>query len=205
MENFANNSMVTFGDVNLATDSIGGPYQAGAGGWPTIRYFNKGTGENGAPYKKKTDGAMCDELGNDEHMAAYVEEAGSTSACLVADGSGCSEKENECASTEPRAKPPALHTPRPKGRYEGNKASLSYFPLRTPMQTCDTQPASPFTDPHSYIAKMRSEPSKQADALKRLQGMAGGVMKPELKKWLGQRISVLAQLQKEAEAPKEEL
>lgn len=151
MENFANNSMVTFGDVNLATDSIGGPYQAGAGGWPTIRFFNKGTGENGAPYKKKTDGAMCDELGNDEHMAAYVEEAGSTSACLVADGSGCSEKEND------------------------------------------------------YIAKMRSEPSKQADALKRLQGMAGGVMKPELKKWLGQRISVLAQLQKEAEAPKEEL
>ena len=35
---------MTFGDVNLAEEPIGGPYQAGAGGWPTVRYFNKATG-----------------------------------------------------------------------------------------------------------------------------------------------------------------
>ena len=31
--------------------------------WPTIRYFNKETSKDGAPYDKKTDKAMCDELG----------------------------------------------------------------------------------------------------------------------------------------------
>eukprot|EP01050_Picozoa_sp_SAG11_P058854 SAG11_NODE_37811_length_255_cov_0.660256_1_plen_39_part_10 len=28
---------------------------SGAGGWPTIRYFNKETGYDGKPYPKKTD------------------------------------------------------------------------------------------------------------------------------------------------------
>ena len=36
---------------------------------------------------------MCDELGNDEHMTAYVEEYGGTSLCSVVDGKGCNEKE----------------------------------------------------------------------------------------------------------------
>jgi len=90
---FANNSMVTFGDVNLQQASIGGPYQAGAGGWPTVRYFNKETGDNGAPYKKKTPKAMCDELGDDKYMSEYVTEAGSTSTCTLADESTCTEKE----------------------------------------------------------------------------------------------------------------
>lgn len=144
--------MVAFGDVNLASDPIGGPYQAGAGGWPTIRYFNKATGADGAPYEKQTDKSMCDELGADEYMGAYVESAGSTSACLAADGSGCEPKEVE------------------------------------------------------YLAKMRdAAPEKRADALARLKGMVGGAMKPELQKWLGQRVSILAQLQAKAEPPKEEL
>jgi hypothetical protein len=85
--------MVTFGDVNLQEASIGGPYQAGAGGWPTVRYFNKKTGEGGKPYNKKTSGAMCDELGNDKYMTEYVTEYGSTSLCNLADDSGCTEKE----------------------------------------------------------------------------------------------------------------
>mmetsp|Transcript_70860 Transcript_70860/g.140458 ORF Transcript_70860/g.140458 Transcript_70860/m.140458 type:complete len:145 (-) Transcript_70860:373-807(-) len=85
--------MVTFGDVNLQSAPIGGPYQAGAGGWPTVRYFNKETGENGAPYKKKTDRAMCDELGSDKYMKEYVTEAGATSTCSLADESTCFKKE----------------------------------------------------------------------------------------------------------------
>ena len=42
---------------------------------------------------KKTSKAMCEELGSDEYMTAYVEEYAGTSLCSVADGKGCSEKE----------------------------------------------------------------------------------------------------------------
>lgn len=94
---FADNPDVAFMDVNLSEESIrespnGDPYSPGAGGWPTIRYFNKETGIAGGAYKKKTDGAMCDELGKDDMMEAYVEEYGNTSLCTL-DGKGCNEKE----------------------------------------------------------------------------------------------------------------
>jgi len=94
------NEKVAFGDVNLAEEDIRDPYDPGAGGWPTIRYFNKATGYSGKPYDKKTDGAMCDELGDEKYMQAYVEEAGGVLlcedfACL------CSRKEaGECSKKE---------------------------------------------------------------------------------------------------------
>lgn len=56
----------------------GNPYNPGAGGWPTIRYFNKETGPDGAPYEKKTEMPICQELGDVGRMTAYVEEAGNT-------------------------------------------------------------------------------------------------------------------------------
>ena len=59
--------------------------------WPTIRYFNKETGKGGAPYEKKTDKAMCDELGDLDTMMEYIEEAAGTSLCAL-DGSGCDER-----------------------------------------------------------------------------------------------------------------
>merc|ERR1712151_509020 len=90
---FAGNIDVTFADINLSETPIrGAPYNPGAGGWPTVRYFNKETGKDGAPYDKKTDKAMCDELGNEDYMTAYVEEAGNTSLCAVDTGKGCDEK-----------------------------------------------------------------------------------------------------------------
>jgi len=95
---FENNTQVSFGDVNLAEQPIRGTYSPGAGGWPTIRYFNKETGYEGKPYPKKTDKAMCEELGDDEYMQAYVEEMGATSLCSASDGAGCSDKEVEFAS-----------------------------------------------------------------------------------------------------------
>ena len=79
--------------MNLSEDQIRGNHEPGSGGWPTIKYFNSDTGIEGASYDKKTDNAMCDELGDEEMMAAYVEEAGNTSLCDVADGSGCDERE----------------------------------------------------------------------------------------------------------------
>jgi len=137
--------------VNLAEQQIRGNYNPGAGGWPTIRYFNKDTGYEGKPYPKKTDKAMCDELGDDQYMMAYIEEMGSTSLCSAATGDGCSDKEKEFA--------------------EKWKAQLSDVPAQ----------------------------------LVRLKGMTGKSMKPELKKWLGQRIAILTQLEKSASEPKEEL
>ena len=90
---------MAFGDVNLAEEQIqkGDP---GAGGWPTIRYFNKDTGYDGRSYDKKTDGAMCDELGDEAMMQAYVEEAGGVLLCTTFDclcsrreGGACEKKE----------------------------------------------------------------------------------------------------------------
>ena len=103
---YANNKDVAFGDVvrslsipghgfflasyivhyspfylsmqNLSEEQVRGNHNPGAGGWPTIKYFNEETGVEGKAYTKKTSGAMCDELGNEEYMNAYVEEAGNT-------------------------------------------------------------------------------------------------------------------------------
>jgi hypothetical protein len=145
---------VTFGDVNLQTDSVRGKYAGspGGGGWPTIRVYNKATGYDGAfagdwKDKNKLTGAMCDVFGNEETMQKYVEELGSTSLCKVSDGTGCNEKEVE------------------------------------------------------FIAKWKGKEGIDAQ-LTRLQGMTAGSMKPELKKWLGQRINIFKQL---SATPKEEL
>ena len=50
VKEFAGNPDVAFGDVNLATDRVVGKYSPGAGGWPTIRYFNKATGYEGRAF-----------------------------------------------------------------------------------------------------------------------------------------------------------
>lgn len=92
---FAENPDVVFADCNLQDCSPPQSHNAGAGGWPTINYCNKDTGYECAPYKKKTDGAMCEELGNDDHMNAYVMEAGKTSLCDVDTSRGCSDKEKK--------------------------------------------------------------------------------------------------------------
>jgi len=80
----------------------GGPRGSGspgAGGWPTIRYYNKETGIGGANYEKKTDMAMCSELGPEggTYLQAYIEEAGDTSLCSIEgpDYKGCSDKEKK--------------------------------------------------------------------------------------------------------------
>jgi len=80
----------------LSEEPIRGKYSPGAGGWPTIRYFNKETGPDGKPYAKKTSDAMCTELGNDDYMQAYIQEAGGTSLCSIAEGyPGCNDKEKQ--------------------------------------------------------------------------------------------------------------
>lgn len=90
---------------------------------------------------------MCDELGDDEYMQAYVEEMGSTSLCSAFDGAGCSDKEIE------------------------------------------------------FATKWKDKPAEDVTSqIERLEKMKGSSMKPELKKWLSQRLALLKQL-----APKDEL
>jgi len=90
---------VVFGDVSLSSDQVreihGESQSPGGGGWPTIRYFNKGTGYGGKEYPKKTSEAMCDELGpKHDYMQQYVEEQGGTSLCSVKNTeAGCSDKQ----------------------------------------------------------------------------------------------------------------
>jgi len=95
---------VVFGDVALSKNQVrsihGTEQNAGAGGWPTVRHFNKATGYGGAAYAKKTSMAMCDELGpKEEYMQQYVEEIGGVSLCDVKDPSaGCSDQQQNFIS-----------------------------------------------------------------------------------------------------------
>lgn len=51
-------------------------HNGGKGGWPTIKYFNKDTGIQGKQYEQKTSKRVCEELGEQSYMQAFVEEAG---------------------------------------------------------------------------------------------------------------------------------
>ena len=85
-----------FADVNLQSGGPRGSGSPGKGGWPTIRYYNKETGPHGKDYEKKTEMAMCSELGPEggNMLQEYIESAGSTSLCsLTPPHKGCSEKE----------------------------------------------------------------------------------------------------------------
>lgn len=77
----------------MSEENIRGNHNPGAGGWPTIRFFNKDTGYDGRGYTQKTSQAICDELGNEENMKAYVMEAASISTCKLDDRKECSERE----------------------------------------------------------------------------------------------------------------
>jgi hypothetical protein len=145
VEDFASNKDVAFGDVLLSSHQVrtghGEPQNPGAGGWPTIRYFNSETGYGGKPYPKKTSKAMCDELGDMEYMTAYVTEMGGTSLCAADTGSGCGDKELK------------------------------------------------------YLEKWKGKSAEDVAAqITRLEGMTDGKMKPDLLKWIKQRVAILKQL-----------
>lgn len=100
MKEFAGSKNLIFGDISLADfgGSVPPVYSAGAGGWPTIRYFNTETGYDGAPYVQKTSKSMCDELGDMEYMRAYINDKGGPS-CLVTEPSKCSDQEQKFIAT----------------------------------------------------------------------------------------------------------
>jgi len=142
---FKGNADIAFGDVCLQKNQVrsihGVDQKAGAGGWPTVRIFNKETGYGGKAYEKKTDKAMCDELGpKEDYMQQLVEEY--ATLCSIDDTStGCSDKQKD------------------------------------------------------FIAKWMDKPLEDVKKQhKRLDGMLGGSMKPEAKKWLKERMNVFKQV-----------
>ena len=72
---------MSFGDVDMSSNPVrpGGEITPGAGGWPTIAYFNKETGYQGRPYQKKTTKPVCQELGDVSTMTQFVLDAGGVS------------------------------------------------------------------------------------------------------------------------------
>lgn len=99
VKKFGSNEDVVFGDVNLSKNQVrkGSP---GAGGWPTVMYFNKETGYDGGAYKQVTSEAMCTELGPGKpHLMNYILEYGKTSLCSVKTEAGCSDKEKKFINT----------------------------------------------------------------------------------------------------------
>lgn len=94
---------MVFGDVQLSSNQVrtihGVDQNPGAGGWPTVRHFNKGTGYGGKAYVQKTGDAMCDELGpKTDYMQLHIEEAGGTSLCNIKTQMGCSEQQTKFAT-----------------------------------------------------------------------------------------------------------
>jgi len=102
-KDFSGNPDVVFGDVSLSKNQVrtihGTDQGAGAGGWPTVRHFNKKTGYGGEKYEQKTKDAMCDELGpKTDYMAMHIEEAGGTSLCNATTEQGCSDEQKKFIS-----------------------------------------------------------------------------------------------------------
>merc|ERR1712003_510193 len=88
---------VVFGDVNWNEERFGSAFGTdfpiGDEGWPTIRFFNKGTGYGGRAYKKKTDQSLDAELGDEDRFRDFVSEKSGISNCDVVWGTDCSSME----------------------------------------------------------------------------------------------------------------
>ncbi len=93
---FADNKKVVFGDINLSeADTLkGAPHWPSQYGWPTIRYFNRETGVDGADYVQKTNQKMHDELRDFDVMVDYIEKAGNTVLCDL-NGKHCNKMEKD--------------------------------------------------------------------------------------------------------------
>ena len=77
MEHYKNDEGVVFGDVNLREGRVtqsrdGTPQNPGAGGWPTLRYYNADTGPGGAPVERITNQKICDEFKIPQRMILCI-------------------------------------------------------------------------------------------------------------------------------------
>ena len=83
--------------------------------------------------------------------------------------------------------------------YEGGRAldDLKSFVEETLEIKCAVDDVAQCSEKErAYIEKMKAKSPEEVDAaLKRLDGMIGGSMKPELKQWIVQRARILRQMQ----------
>lgn len=96
--------------MNLSEERVGTihgtPQNPGAGGWPTLRYFNTETGYGGSKYVQKTQKRICEEMKDPVMVKAWVSEFGMGPSCDVQDLKDCEEREVkyiEKASEKPAA------------------------------------------------------------------------------------------------------
>ena len=91
--------------------------------------------------------------------------------------------------------------------YQGGRDfdSLKQFVEEELEVKCSVQDPSECSDKEkAYIEKMKAQSADQRAAqLARLDGMSGGKMKAELRRWLGQRIRILKQLDENKDADDE--
>jgi len=60
--------------------ALGKAHEAGRGGWPTLKYFNKQTGVAGAKYVQKQEGPVCEEMKVPAAVEAWVREQSGAAA-----------------------------------------------------------------------------------------------------------------------------
>ena len=97
MEHYKNDEGVVFGDVNLREGRVtqsrdGTPQNPGAGGWPTLRYYNADTGPGGAPVERITNQKICDEFKIPQRMIDSV--TTSRKVCDAVTKKGCDDDES---------------------------------------------------------------------------------------------------------------
>ena len=80
----------------------------GAGGWPTLRFFNTDTGYGGEKYVQKTQKRICEEMKEPAMMKAWVEEHTGPS-CSIDDTKDCEDREKDYI-TKATEKTPADRT-----------------------------------------------------------------------------------------------
>ena len=96
MEHYKDDAGVVFGDVNLREGRVtqsrdGTPQNPGAGGWPTLRYYNADTGPGGAPVERITNQKICDEFKIPQRMIDSV--TTSRKVCDAVTKKGCDADE----------------------------------------------------------------------------------------------------------------
>ena len=81
------NDKVAFAEVNCRESrELMQKHQAGQGGWPTLKYFNKDTGLAGAKYQQQTDKRVCDEMKDPVMVAQWVKDIGGVESKILATG-----------------------------------------------------------------------------------------------------------------------
>ena len=129
------------------------------------------------------------------------------SSVLIGDVDCTADGESLCEEYEIRGYPTIKYFKDGDSRgedYQGGRDfdSLKQFVEDELEVKCSVEDPSECSDKEkAYIEKMKAKSAEERSAqLARLDGMSGGKMKAELRRWLGQRIRILKQLDENKDA-----